>query len=151
MVDAKRRRGARIWLIVLLALLVIQYELGMAVNISNPPQIPPVSLAPSQFNAALGKAGTVAMIHASVGILVGLIAILNLILALRSHIRSVQVFGSLTFLAVLIAGIMGLSFVRSGFQNDGFSHGMATNFILSFIFSFLELYFLKPSPRNHAG
>ncbi len=45
--------------------------------------------------------------------------------------RGTQVFG-------------GLSFVLSGFQNDGSSHNMATNFLLSFAFYFLELYVLKP-------
>jgi hypothetical protein len=56
----------------------------------------------------------------------------------------VQVFGSLAFLATLLAAITGLFFTLSGFQNDGDSHGMASNFLLSFTFYFLELYFLKP-------
>jgi hypothetical protein len=59
----------------------------------------------------------------------------------------VQVFGSLAFLATLLAAATGLLFVLSGFQNNGDTHGMATNFLLSFTFYFLELYFLKPAPK----
>lgn len=151
MVEMKRMRSTRIWLIVLLVLLVAQYEFGMAVNISNPPKIAPFGLSYTQFNDALFQAGPMAMIHATVGLLVGLVAILNLILSLRTGIRRVQIFGSLTFLAILLAGIMGQLFVQSGFQNDGFSHGMATNFILAFIFAFLELYFLKPASNMQTG
>jgi hypothetical protein len=62
--------------------------------------------------------------------------------------RSVQVFGSLAFLTILLAAITGLLYTMSGFQNDGDSHGMATNFLLSFTFYFLELYFLKPAPKT---
>ena len=35
----------------------------------------------------------------------------------------------------------------SGFQRDGYSHGMASGFILSFGFCFLELYSMKPDRR----
>jgi hypothetical protein len=35
-------------------------------------------------------------------------------------------------------------FVLSGFQDNNYSHGMASNFILTFAFYFLELYLLKP-------
>ncbi len=136
---------------VLLAFLVVQYELGMAVNIANPPHLAPFGLSFGQFNTALMTAGLPAELHAIWGSLLGILAIVNLVLALRSGVRSVQVFGGLTFLTVLVAGILGQMFVQSGFQNDGYSHGMATNFILSFIFCFLELYFLKPSARPHTG
>jgi hypothetical protein len=130
--------------IVLLALLGLQYEFGMAVNIANPPSLPAFGLSLNAVSNALHQAGVVAVIHASLGIWLVVFSVINLILSLRSGLRSVQVFGSLAFLATLLAAITGLLFTLSGFQNDGDSHGMATNFLLSFTFYFLELSFLKP-------
>ena len=65
-------------------------------------------------------------------------------LSLRSGLRSLQAFGSLAFLTILLADLTGLLYTLSGFQNNGDTHGMATNFLLSFTFYFLELYILKP-------
>ena len=65
-------------------------------------------------------------------------------LSLRSGLRSLQAFGSLAFLTILLADLTGLLYTLSGFQNNGDTHGMASNFLLSFTFYFLELYFLKP-------
>jgi hypothetical protein len=132
--------------IVILALLGLQYEFGMAVNIANPPTLAPTSL--NGINNALNQVGAVAMIHASLGSALVIFSILILIFSLRSGLRSLQVFGSLAFLATLLAAVTGLLFTLSGFQNDGDSHGMATNFLLSFTFYFLELYFLKPAPKT---
>ena len=142
---AKRLQGLRIMVIVILALLGLQYEFGMAVNIANPPTLAPTSL--NGVNNALNQVGAAAMIHASLGSGLVIFSILILIFSLRSGLRSLQVFGSLAFLTILLAAITGLLFTMSGFQNDGDSHGMATNFLLSFTFYFLELYFLKPSDK----
>jgi hypothetical protein len=145
---AKRSKGLRIMVMVLLALLGLQYEFGMAVNIANPPSLPPSGLSISGVSNALNRVGAVAVIHASLGSGLVFISIISLILSLRSGMRSVQVFGSLAFLTILLAAITGLLYTMSGFQNDGDSHGMATNFLLSFSFYFLELYFLKAAPKT---
>jgi hypothetical protein len=142
---AKRLQSLRIMVIVILALLGLQYEFGMAVNIANPPTLAPTSL--NGVNNALNQVGAVAMIHASLGSALVIFSILILIFSLRSGLRSLQVFGSLAFLTTLLAALTGLLFTMSGFQNDGDSHGMATNFLLAFIFYFLELYFLKPADK----
>ena len=145
----KNLRVLRIMVIVLLALLGLQYEFGMAVNIANPPSLPPIGFSLNALSGALQQAGVVAVIHASLGVWLVIFSVINLIFCLRSGLRSVQVFGSLAFLATLLAAITGLLFSLSGFQNDGDSHGMATNFLLSFTFYFLELYFLKPVRVEH--
>jgi hypothetical protein len=145
---AKRSKGLRIMVMVLLALLGLQYEFGMAVNIANPPSLPPSGLSISGVSNALNRVGAVAVIHASLGSGLVLFSLVALILSLRSGVRSVQVFGSLTFLTVLLAAITGLLYTMSGFQNNGDTHGMATNFLLSFSFYFLELYFLKAAPKT---
>ena len=130
--------------IVMLALLGLQYEFGMAVNLANPPSLPPVGFSMSGVNNALNQIGVVGLIHASLGSLLVIIALINLILSLRSGLRSIKVFGSLAFLTILLAAVTGLLYTLSGFQNNGDTHGMATNFLLSFTFYFLEMYFLKP-------
>jgi hypothetical protein len=140
----KNLRVLRIMVIVLLALLGLQYEFGMAVNIANPPSLAPLSFSTNAVSNALQQAGVVAVIHASLGSGLVLFSLINLIFSLRSGLRSVQVFGSVAFLSTLLAALTGLLFTLSGFQNDGYSHGMATNFLLSFTFYFIELYFLKP-------
>jgi len=130
--------------IIILCLLGLQYEFGMAVNIANPPSLAPLSFSTNAVSNALQQAGVVAVIHASLGSGLVLFSLINLIFSLRSGLRSVQVFGSVAFLSTLLAALTGLLFTLSGFQNDGYSHGMATNFLLSFTFYFIELYFLKP-------
>ena len=144
----KNPRVLRIMVIVLLALLGLQYEFGMAVNIANPPSLAPIGFSLNALSGALQQAGVVAVIHVSLGSGLVIFSVINLIFCLRSGLRSVRVFGSLAFLATWLAAITGLLFTLSGFQNDGDSHGMATNFLLSFTFYFLELYFLKPAPKT---
>ncbi|HVM72491.1 MAG TPA: hypothetical protein VMT91_12090 [Anaerolineales bacterium] len=131
--------------IAMLVLLGLQYEFGMAVNIANPPTLAPLGFSLNGISSALQQAGAVTVIHASLGSGLVIFSLINLFLSLRSGLRSVQVFGSLAFLTTLLAAITGLLFTLSGFQNDGDTHGMATNFLLSFTFYFLELYFLKPA------
>ena len=137
----------RAMVIVMLVLLALQYEFGMAVNIANPLSIPPFSLSVHGLSDALHQAGGVAVFHASLGGGLVIFSVISLIFCLRSGVRGVQVFGTLAFLATSLAAATGLLFVLSGFQNDGDTHGMATNFLLSFTFCFLELYFLKPVPK----
>jgi len=84
------------------------------------------------------------LIHAIVGAWLVILAAINLLLSLRSKVRSAQVYGILSFLSMLFAAGGGLFFVLSGFQSDNASHTMATNFLLSFVLLFLELYSIKP-------
>ena len=147
----KNFKGLRILVMITLALLFFQFELGMAANLAGPPKLDPTGSSLSKFSQALNQAGVVEGIHAGLGILLPIISLVSLILSLRSGIRIVQVVGSLAFLTVFLAAMTGVLFVQSGFQNDGYSHGMATNFFLTLVFNFLELYFLKPAPRTQPG
>ena len=145
----KNLKGIRILVMVILAFLLVQYEFGMAANLNGPPKLAPFGFSSTKFTDALNQAGLVEMIHADLGSLLPVLSLVGLILSLRSRVRSVQIVGTLAFLTVLLAAISGVLFVLSGYQNDHFSHGMATNFILSVVFYFLELYFLKPAPKTH--
>ncbi len=137
----------RVMVIVVLVMLGFQYEFGMAVNIANPPAIAPFTFSLTGLSDALHGAGPVAVLHAGLGGFLVILTLVSLVLSLRSKVRSVQVFGGLGFLSLALAAASGLLFVLSGFQNDHYSHGMATNFLLSFAFFFIELYFLKPDSQ----
>ena len=121
----------------------------MAINLSpNLTSLSPFGFSLPQLFQALQTVGAVAPIHASIGFFLLLLAIVNLVLALRTRVRGVQIFGILGLLSTLLAAATGILFTLSGFQNDGDSHGMATNFLLTFIFFFVELYILKPAPAQ---
>ncbi len=142
--SSNRIRALRPLVVIMLVLLAFQYELGMAVNMSSLPSLPPVSPTLTALSDALNKAGPIAVLHGSVGGLLILLSLIIMIVSLASRVRSAQVFGTLAFLALLFAGDGGSQFVLSGFQNDGRSHEMATMWLLSFVFYFVELYVLKP-------
>lgn len=147
--DSKRLKTVRVMAIVMLAMLAVQYEFGMIVNMSNPQPIAPFPFSIPAISDALHAVSAVAVLHASWGGLLVLLAIVTLVLSLASRVRPVQIFGSLGLLSILFAATGGVLFVLSGFQYDGASHSMATNFLLAFSFYFLELYFLKPAPGTH--
>ena len=133
----------RVITLVMIVSLFLQYELGIATIIANPASIPPFGFSIISFRNALEQVGGVALLHAGFGGWLGIVSVVNLVLALRTKIRKVQIFGILSFLSIVIAAGGGLFFVLSGFQNDNASHAMATNFILSFTFSFIELYYTR--------
>ncbi len=142
-------RWLRALVILFLVVLAFQFELGMAINLG--PILPNLSafgFSIPRILQALQQIGAIGPLHAGVGVFLLLLALLNLILALASKARGVIVFGVLGFLSTILEMVSGILFTLSGFQNDGYSHGMATNFLLSFIFFFIELYLLKPVPRS---
>jgi len=142
-------KSLRVRVVITLILLTIQYELGMAVNLSpNLPELAPFGFSLMKISDALHLAGPAALAHTVLGSLLTLMSIITLFQSLRSRIRSVQIFGSLGFLTMLVAMIGGILFTLSGFQEDHYSMAMASNFILSFIFYFLELHFLKPDSSS---
>lgn len=137
----------RVMVVIILVLLTIQYELGMDVNFSpNLPELSPFGFSLARISDALQRAGSVALAHAGLGSFLILLSGLTAILAVKSGIRSVQVFGLLGLLSITFAAAGGVLFTLSGFQQDDYSLAMASNFILAFIFYFLELYLLKPNP-----
>ncbi|HUI88664.1 MAG TPA: hypothetical protein VLX61_08035 [Anaerolineales bacterium] len=146
--SSTRLKALRILVVAILVLLAVQYEFGMAVNMANPPSLSPFSFSIPQISDALHHAGEIAWIHAILGAWLVILSIPSLILSLRSGLRSAQVLGVLSFLTVVFAAGGGLFFVLSGFQDDQASHTMATNFLLSFAFFFLELYAIKPAKGN---
>ncbi len=145
--SAKRHLAARVIVMMILTLLALQFELGMTVNVSDPKAIPPFGFSLNGVSNALNQVGVPAVVHAALGVWLVIFSVVNLIFALRTGVRSVQIFGSLALLTVTLAAVTGLLFTLSGFQMDGYTEGMATTFLLAFSFYFMELYFMKPAPN----
>ena len=142
--STKTLKTLRVLVIVMLVLLAFQFEFGMAVNISNPTAIGPFPYSSAAFSAALRGAGILTEVHADFGAFLALLSLVVMIFSLLSRVRGAQVFGTLAFLSTVTAGDGGLLFVLSGFHSDNSSHQMATMFLLTFAFYFIELYVLKP-------
>ena len=142
----------RMLVAIMLIFLTIQYELGMVINFSaDLPELSPFRFSLKNISEVLHQASTVALAHAILGSLLTFVSILLLILSLRSKIRRVQIFGLLGFLALTLAATGGILFTLSGFQEDHYSLAMASDFILVFIFYFLELHFLKPDTMTQGS
>ncbi len=146
--SSNQLKPLQITAVVMLVLLFLQYEFGIATIMANPPSIPSFNFSFEAFRAALDQVGVVVLLHAGLGGWLVIFSVINLILALRTKTRSVQILGVLSFLSVVFAAGGGLFFVLSGFQDDHASHAMATNFILSVAFFFLELYAIKPDSKS---
>ena len=143
-----QHRFLRAMVLIILTLLTVQYELGMVINLGPTlPELSPFGFSLAKISDAIHMAGSTALAHAGLGSLLALLSILILILSLRSKIKSAKIFGLLGFLTIIVAMAGGILFTLSGFQEDHYSLAMASNFILAFIFYFLELYFLKPDSR----
>ena len=96
------------------------------------------------FTQALVNAGRMEVTHAILGTVLAALAIAMLFIAFRFDAsRSVHVFAVLGFLAVLSAAYGGISFVFSGFHNNGNSAQMGGSFIGAYASYFLVLYFNK--------
>jgi hypothetical protein len=67
--------------------IVVQYELGIAVSMSDPSAIPPIGFSVSNILYALNNVGAVSARHAILGGLLVFASVVNLILSLGSKIQ----------------------------------------------------------------
>jgi predicted benzoate:H+ symporter BenE len=96
------------------------------------------------FTQALAQAGRMEVTHATVGTLLLVLAIVILFVTLRSAANSgVRICAVLGFVAICSAAYGGISFVLSGFLNNGNSAQMGGSFIGAYASYFLVLYFNK--------
>ncbi|MGO9412596.1 MAG: hypothetical protein ACLQCB_17830 [Spirochaetia bacterium] len=133
-------RALRLTTIIMAVLLALQFELGMAVNLSPALEVvPPVAGTPAAVWSALAKVGADALTHAVLGSLLTVLALANLVLAITSGARSVALIGALAFVCIAMASANGILFTLSGFKDDHYSHGMATTFLLGFALHFIQV------------
>jgi hypothetical protein len=139
---------------VILADLLVQFLLGMWLNLFASFANMPGSLfsMSGMMGSGTGMSNTmmtisasmaVLMIHMLNGYLLGILSIIALALSLCSKKISIASLGVAGFASILLAGISGLSFMFSGFQNNAFSYLMAVGFVVALFVYFVELYLLK--------
>ena len=142
-------RSLRILCVVTVILLALQFELGMAVNLSPSLEaVPPVTSTPAAVWRALTKVGVGAPAHALLGASITVIALAGLVTALRTGVTAVAVIGVVSFLTIAAASVNGVLFTLSGFKNDNYSHGMATMFLLAFTVQFVQIFLLSMNLRR---
>ena len=79
------------------------------------------------------------MLHASLGFLITLTSIGVVVLSLNTKKRGVVLASMLGLLAVLSAVSGGVSFVLSGFRDNGYSAQMGGSFIAAYALFFIVL------------
>ncbi len=142
-------RPLRVLSIVLLVLLALQFELGMAVNLSPSLQdVPPLAGSITAMWTALAKVGGEALAHALLGTALALAGLAGLVLAVMSRGGDVTAVGVLSFLSLALAETGGVLFTNSGFKTDAYSHGMATGFLLAFSLYFVQVCILSVKLRR---
>ncbi len=121
-----------------LFLLAIQFIIGMWMNL--------FAIFPS-FNHPymFGMMNTMfsvpeLIVHIMVGIIIGLLSIIILIMAITKGNPTLIVVSVIGSVSVLFAGISGLEFMFSGFQNNALSFTMSLGFIFAVISYFIFIY-----------
>ena len=146
-----RLRSLRVVVIAILALLALQFELGMAVNLSPSLEVAaPLAGTPAAIWGALATVGGAAVTHALLGIFLTLVTLASLVFAVLSGAKSVAVIGILSFIAMALASSNGVLFTLSGFRNDGYSHGMSTMFLVVYSLNFIQVCVLTVKLRRQA-
>lgn len=136
---------------VVLFLLFAQFLLGMWLNL-----FAAFPTAPSSASSMLGAMGSMMglgfsggvpalMIHMMTGFLLLVLSVVVVALAAASSPRRswVVALSGLGFVSVLAAGIAGLDFMVSSFQDNFYSYAMAISFVSAFSSYFLMLSFTR--------
>ena len=147
----RRLKALRIWVLVNLLLMALLLIFGMAFEMGGPAAGSSGGITLGRVITDLHQAGIASYIHIILGLLVGLFSLINMILVLRSRLLKVQICGTLAFLFILAAGILGLFFIASGFQNTGLLVGLVPLFGLSVLSYLLELVFLRTPVISQPG
>lgn len=139
-------KQTRIGLVIIQILLVVQFIVGMYINlyVTLPKVHPGIqgSYAPSIPWALAGHAGIALAIHVTTWILLSIGSIALVVRGILSHRKAFIVGNSLGLLFILLAGSGGLSFVNRGGQN-GDSLMMALGFILAIVSYSITFYKTK--------
>ena len=141
-------RKFSILLVGMLALLTLQGWSGDTVNIFLPASATTTPLSSfSGFFSTLESAGSLAVVHMSVGILLSVLAVAVFALSfVWSKSRGVRIASGVGLLMVISAAIGGFLFVMSGLSDGGNSAQMGGSFIGAYAFYFIALYY---SRNNH--
>lgn len=135
------KKWFRIDILVILSFLVLQFILGMTLNLFVPlPNVPLGSTDQTYINTIFTIPFLLVHFIVGIGLLLGSIWIL--IGAIKTKIRKISLFAVLGFISILTAYVSGFEFLLSGFQNDLFSFTMSIGFIVALL-SYFMLYQLS--------
>lgn len=137
-------RSLRIAIIVMLVLLTAQGWTGDFANLFATFPTSATTASMSGILQAVQNAGVTVLYHALEGGLLLVISVVIMILSFRSSsLTWVRVFAILGLGATISAGVGGVLFVLSGFQNNPSSAQMGGSFIGAYASYFLALYSAK--------
>ncbi|MDE1870113.1 MAG: hypothetical protein KGH71_03975 [Candidatus Micrarchaeota archaeon] len=126
------KRSFRIDFIAILFFLVVQFILGMTLNLFVPfPTIPAGSADQAYFNAIFSTPYLLAHFIVGFGLLLGSIWIL--IGAVRNKSKTIIAIAGIGFLSILSAYTSGYEFLLSGFQSNLFSFTMSMGFMAALV------------------
>ena len=122
-----------------LSLLAVQFIIGMWMNI--------FAVYPS-YNNAFPMYGMMdimfsipeLMVHMMIGVLIGLLSLMIFMMTLMLGDYKSMVVSAIASISILLAGLSGLEFIFSNFQNNTFSFTMSIGFIIAVISFVFLLY-----------
>jgi hypothetical protein len=147
---AKRVSGLRANALAAVVMLLIQYSLGISVNLYStlPASDSGKSLFPS-FAAAVGKGPALLTLHAVLGTLLLVTAIAAVIRALRLAALAPIALTLAGLAAMLVAWLSGSAFI--GDQKNASSLAMALATAVALLCYAIVIFVLKPSAASVAG
>ncbi len=129
----------------ILGFLVLQFILGMALNLFVAfPNVPAGSQEQTYINAIFTTPFLLEHFVVGVGLLLGSAWIL--VGAARSKVRNASLVAGLGFISILVAYLSGFEFLLSGFRNNALSFAMGLGFIVALL-SYFALYRLSDKMR----
>ncbi|MDV3244262.1 MAG: hypothetical protein LYZ66_03675 [Nitrososphaerales archaeon] len=137
-----------------LFVLFAQFPLGMWLNLfaSFPTSSPSLSGMAGMMSSMMGFMMTggmsVLMVHMFIGFVLLITSVITLGIASYSGERRAIMLSGLGLVSIIVAGVGGLSFMFSGFQDSFLSYLMAIGFLSAFTVYFVILYVAKSNHRS---
>lgn len=122
--------SVRLWTSVILGLLAFQFLTGMGLNLFA--TFPEASTSAIAGIFAAMMTGPVSAVHLMVGFLLPVLSVVVLAVLVDSGESSLATLAAVGLGSIAFAGLCGLGFVYSGFQNNVYSYLMAIGFISAF-------------------
>lgn len=116
---------------VVMGLLAVQFLTGMGLNLF----VAFTEGHPSSLSDAFGAmaTGVLPAAHLGVGFALSILSVVVLAILIDSGEAKLSVFAATGLASVAEAGISGMGFIYSGFQDDAYSYLMAAGFIAAFL------------------
>jgi len=132
-------------------MLVIQFILGMWINLFAPPINLPLQSSPMNFMMLEAFSSPEIMSHMVIGISIGIVSVIIIISSLFTGRGSLIALGFTNGLLTLVSGISGIYFILGYMQNNSLSFIMSIGFIGVILTNFGMMHLLSRAPLNGIG